>query len=308
MIVLEGHEGTVTALAYSPDGRTLATGGSDGRVKLWDPFSGRELRPCARLRTHPGPVGSLSFGGGGKWLAAGFHGDAIVWSVASGQMLHWHRQSSEGTFLPDPTLVSFHPRDERLALALGSGPVVEVEPLGDRRLRSLTTPISQYAHYAWNQGFAWRSLLLTPAGVLGGSNDHVYFWREGQENNPRALHWPNGSFVALAADASGRWIAGARGRGVALWDLHHLGESPKKARTFKAGDRVNAVALTPDGRTLLGGGDDWTVHVWDVPSGQKRTDYNWRLGQVAALVTSPDGMTAAVGGRKGPQVLIWDLE
>jgi WD40 repeat protein len=95
---------------------------------------------------------------------------------------------------------------------------------------------------------------------------------------------------------------------VALWDLTQVGTALRRSRTFKVGEQVNAVALTPDGRTLLAGGDDWTVHVWDRASGQKRADYNWRLGPVIALATSPDGMTVAVSGRKGPQVLIWDLE
>jgi hypothetical protein len=42
--------------------------------------------------------------------------------------------------------------------------------------------------------------------------------------------------------------------------------------------------------------------------GGKKAEYNFRLGQILALACSPDGMNAAVCGRKGPQVLIWDLE
>ena len=50
MIVLEGRAGLVTALAYAPDGRTLALGGSDGHVGLWDPFAAERRVACVPLR------------------------------------------------------------------------------------------------------------------------------------------------------------------------------------------------------------------------------------------------------------------
>jgi WD40 repeat protein len=310
MILLDGHDGIVTALAYAPDGRSLATGSTDGRVKLWDAFAGREIREYVWLRQGMW-LSSLAFSGDGKLLAAGFRGEVIVWSALSGQMLHWHRLSSEDTYHADPALVSFHPTEERLAIACARSAVVEVDPLSDRRLRTLTSPLPDTT---WRQVFPWRCLVRAGHTLAAGLIDHVALWgKEGvfqrTDGSPLPyLHWPNGAFVALATDSDGRWLAGARGRGVALWDLTQLGPEVRRERTFKVGDQVNAVALTPDGRTLLAGGDDWTVHVWDVSSGQKRTDYNWRLGQVVALAMAPDGMTAAVSGRKGRQVLIWDLE
>jgi WD40 repeat protein len=228
-------------------------------------------------------------------------GDAVVWSASSGRMLHWHRLTPEGAYSADQTFVAFHPGGERLAIAQRRDPVVEVEPLGDRRFRTL--PARQPGRF-YPTG-PWRCLRYVGDALAVGTSDHLIVWRD---ESVRALHWPVGQFVAVSSDSAGTRLAGARARGVAVWEVPGGLPAGRRSRTFKVGDQVNAAALTPDGRTLLAGGDDWTVHVWDVDSGQKRAEYNWRLGQVTALVVSPDGMTAAVTGRKGPQVLIWDLE
>jgi WD40 repeat protein len=306
MIVLEGRAALVTALAYAPDGRTLALGGSDGRVGLWDPFAGQQRLACVPLRAG-GHVSSVAFSADGKFVAAGLSGEVVVWSASSGHVLHWHRLSAEETFSPHPTLVAFHPTEERLAIAHAFQDVIEVDPLSDRRFRSFQCTLFQFSSRAPNP---WRCLAYLGSEPVAGFLDHLIVWRPSTDGSFSAfgLHWATGPFVALSHDLTGRRLAGARERGVAVWELPEAFKVQRRWRTFKVDDRVNAVALTPDGRTLLAGGDDWTVHVWDVESRQKRCDFNWRLGPVTSLVLAPDGMTAAVTGRKGAQVLIWDLE
>jgi hypothetical protein len=81
---LGGHRGGVHHLAFSPDGRLLATGGADRTVRLWDCATGRE-RHC--LVKHADMVGGVAFSPDGKTLASGGGNTTTLWSIAQGQEL-----------------------------------------------------------------------------------------------------------------------------------------------------------------------------------------------------------------------------
>ena len=80
-----GHSLGVTSVAFSPDGKLLASGSADNSIKLWNVASGRELRT---LSGHTAPVSSVAFSPDGKVLASGSWDTTIkLWDVASGREL-----------------------------------------------------------------------------------------------------------------------------------------------------------------------------------------------------------------------------
>jgi WD40 repeat protein len=113
----------VDALAFTPDGRTLATGGSEGKVLLWDTHTGRQLGPP--LAGHASPVGAAAFSPDGHVLAT-VDGEAILWDVAS------HKQIGTAlpTRSPGPHALAFLPTGGQLAAASPSGRVLvwDVDP------------------------------------------------------------------------------------------------------------------------------------------------------------------------------------
>jgi len=107
-LVTAQQPGAVYAVAISPDGKTLATAGSDKIIRLWNPDTLKQRLP---LEGHAGPVYGLSFDPAGKRLAsAGWDGTIRVWDPAGGKLLHsWDGASG------DIWAIAFSPDGTRLA-------------------------------------------------------------------------------------------------------------------------------------------------------------------------------------------------
>ena len=338
--------GIVMAVAFSPDGRWLASGALDGIIRLWEVTTGRELANVAAHTALAG-VTALAFSPDGRVLASA-SGDntAKLWEIANDELvgqgefrvLFPRAFSADGRWLAsgalDGTLKLWEMAtgQERASLAGHSQGVMAVTFSPDGRwlastgMQDITTTLWDVAtgHEVWSvRGYSGpvsgvnvhvsSTVVFSPDGRLiatGGWDKTIKLVEVATGREIRGItgHTQRVGPVVFSPNKDAqRWLAtGGEANTVTLWDL--TGDSGVR-QLIGHTHSVMTVAFSPDGRWLASGsagGRDYTMKLWEVATGRELQTLTSSHGGIVSIAFSPDGRTLASASETGA-ITLWEV-
>ena len=331
---LTGHTSCINSMAFSPDGRFLASGADDKTIKLWDVGTGQELLTLAGGKER---VCSVAFSpDGGLLISLSADGIHTLWDVRTASMLRptsgYTERVESVAFSPDGRLLAAGSENEMIILwDIETEKVLRTLTGHTDRVVSVTfSPDgSILASGSWDNTIKlWdvgtgkelrtlsghtarvRSVAFSPDGkvLASGADDKIKLWGVETGEEVRTFTRSAGS-VAFSPD--GKTLVSCTSYNIRLWDvitgeeLHTLTwYADIDTDLFKSS--INSVAFSPDGALLASGACDDTISLWDVSTGRELCTRTGHTDDVTSVAFSPDGSVLA-SGSWDDTIKLWDV-
>jgi WD40 repeat protein len=289
--ILTAQSGVVTALAYSPDGTTLAAGYSRGAIRLWDLSSHRAISTATFGAT---PL-ALTFTGGGKLLEVAGAGAVGTWDLANQARITTRPLASSA----NGSAVALSP-DGTTVVTGGADGIIRLWDAATGQ--EIGSPMSSDASPVDSVAFSPDGTLIATASTDG----NVQLWATAtqQETGPALI--PNGPEVdALAFSPGGKLLATGSQDGTAqLWDVP---SGSQAGAAMATGDAVSALAFGAGGTTLATAEGDGATELWDVTTQAQTGSALSTQGAagVSSLAFSADADALATGNGDG-SIQLWN--
>ena len=298
------HENFFTDVAFSPDGKMIASASGEGTLRFWNVETGQRLRTFTE---HGYDIKSIAFSPDGQTLAIGSNytmqgddgGDLTLWDLDTGTLLH--TLVGHSYYIID---VAFSPDGKTLTSAGGEG-----------TLRFWNVETGQLLHTVNDYTTALTDIAFSPDGrilaTVSGDNHvgtapTIRLWDIGTRS---LLYTITGHpFSSIDFSPDGQILSsGSRDGAIGLWDIN----TGRLLRTLTGHDSYVKTLFSPDGQILASGGYDGVIGLWDINTGRLLRTLHRNL-PVEDISFSPDGqILASVISRADENVdklQVWDVD
>ncbi len=301
---MSGHTDFISAVAISPNGKLMASGGLDKKLNVWNLESGELVES---LPGHEFGIQTVAFSPDSKTLVAGggddrapdwhrrLHGEVKIWTIQSDQEPQTLQVSAA------VTSVAYSADQRFIAVGLFDGKTLLADANKVKTLRTIeqSSPVTCVR-------FSSDSKVLATATTDG----LVKLWEVGTGSEVATYRGHRGHVDSLAFSHKGLWLAsGGMDRTIRIWDANI---HPERTRIPLPAWSIHTVAFTEDSQSLLAS-DFKRVWLLDPRSNRVRTNWPTNHWTVAAAI-SPNGMRVATAGQRSAQggggslIRLWNVE